>query len=132
MRFPRGWSRVAIIGLVGAGLAGNVGSSQKGQNPPQPTQNPGSAAPDPFQQPGDPKSKIDMPPFSSNDDKQAKLREEDRQKRLVADTEKLLTLATQLHEDVAKTDRHILSLDVVKRAEEIEKLARSVKERERG
>ena len=29
MRFPRGWSRVAIIGLVVAGLAGNVGSSQK-------------------------------------------------------------------------------------------------------
>jgi hypothetical protein len=132
MRFPRGWSRVAIIGLVVAGLAGNVGSSQKGQNPSPPAQNPGLSPPDPFQQPGEPKNKIDMPPFGSNDDKQAKLREEDRQKRLVADTEKLLTLATQLHEDVAKTDRHILSLDVVKRAEEIEKLARSVKEREKG
>ena len=132
MRIPRGWSRVAVIGLVGVGLAGNVGSGQKGQNPPQPTQNPGSAAPDPFGQQGDPKSKVDMPPFGSNEDKQAKLREEDRQKRLVADTEKLLTLATQLHDDVAKTDRHILSLDVVKRADEIEKLAHSVKEREKG
>ena len=121
-----------MIGLIAAGLAGNVGSSQKGQNPPQPTQNPGSAAPDPFQQQGDPKSKIDLPPFASADDKQAKMREEDRQKRLVADTEKLLTLATQLHDDVAKTDRHILSLDVVKRADEIEKLAHSVKEREKG
>ena len=56
----------------------------------------------------------------------------DRQKRLVADSDKLLALATQLHDDVGKTDKNILSLDVVKRAEEIEKLARAVKERMKG
>ena len=62
---------------------------------------------------------------------QTKLREEERQKRLVADTEKLLTLATQLHEDVSKTNKNVLSMDVIRRAEEIEKLARSVKEKMR-
>jgi len=56
----------------------------------------------------------------------------DRQKRLIADTDKLLALATQLHADVARTDKNILSVDVVRRAEAIEKLARSVKDRERG
>lgn len=65
-------------------------------------------------------------------EKQAKARNNDRQRRLVSDTEKLLALATSLHEDVAKTDKNVLSLDVVKRADEIEKLAHSVKERMKG
>jgi hypothetical protein len=59
--------------------------------------------------------------------RQAKIRENERQKRLVSDTEKLLVLATQLHDDVARTNKDILSLDVIKRADEIEKLAHSVK-----
>ncbi len=65
-------------------------------------------------------------------EKQAKMQNDERQKRLVDDTEKLLTLATQLHEDVAKTNKNILSIDVVRRAEEIERLAHAVKDRMRG
>ena len=65
-------------------------------------------------------------------ERQEKARSSERQRRLVSDTDKLLALATQLHEDVGRTDKNILSLDVVKRAEEIEKLARSVKERMKG
>jgi hypothetical protein len=80
-----------------------------------------------------PKTAADDPPFGkSPDEKQAKLRSEERQRRLVADTDRLLTLATQLHEDVTKTDKNIMSLDVVKRADEIEKLAHGVKERMKG
>jgi len=52
-----------------------------------------------------------------------------RQAELQRDTEKLLELATALKEYVGKTDENILSLDVVKKAEEIEKLAHSVKEK---
>jgi hypothetical protein len=59
--------------------------------------------------------------------RQAKIREDERQKRLISDTEKLLVLATQLHDDVAKTNKDILSLEVIRRADEIEKLAHSVK-----
>ncbi len=59
-------------------------------------------------------------------------RNTERQKRLVADTEKLLSLATELKQDVDKTDKNTLSVDVVKKADEIEKLAHSVKERMKG
>jgi nitric oxide reductase activation protein len=62
----------------------------------------------------------------------AERRNSERQKTLVADTDKLLALAQQLKADVDKTDKDVLSIDVVKRAEQIEKLARSVKEKMRG
>ena len=64
--------------------------------------------------------------------RQERLRQDERQKRLISDSDKLLSLATQLHEEVAKTDKNILSVDVVRRAEEIEKLAHNVKERMKG
>jgi hypothetical protein len=51
----------------------------------------------------------------------------ERQKKLAADTDKLLALATDLKKQVDKTNKDILSVDVVKKAEEIEKLARSMK-----
>jgi hypothetical protein len=52
-----------------------------------------------------------------------------RQAEIQQDTEKLLELATELKEYVGKTDENVLSLNVVKKAEEIEKLAHSVKEK---
>lgn len=64
--------------------------------------------------------------------KQSKARNDERQKRLVADTDRLLQLATSLHEDVSKTTKDVMSLDVIKRAEEIEKLAKGVKDRMKG
>ena len=62
-------------------------------------------------------------------EKMAIQRNDERQKRLVADTEQLLALATQLKDEVDKTDKHTLSLDVIKRTTEIEKLAKSIRER---
>jgi hypothetical protein len=56
----------------------------------------------------------------------------ERQADIKRDTEKLLKLATELKESVDKTTESTLSLDVVKRAEEIEKLAHSVKEKMKG
>jgi len=52
-----------------------------------------------------------------------------RQADIQRDTEKLLKLATELKEYVGKTDENIMSLDVIKKAEEIEKLAHDVKEK---
>ncbi len=52
-----------------------------------------------------------------------------RQEQIRRDTEKLLKLATELKAYVDKTDEHILSLNVIKKAEEIEKLAHSVKDK---
>jgi hypothetical protein len=56
----------------------------------------------------------------------------ERQKRLVADTDKLLALTTALKEQVDESNKDILSLDMIKKADEIEKLAHSVKERIKG
>ena len=66
------------------------------------------------------------------EEQMARNRNNDRQKRLMADTEKLLALATDLKEKVDKTDKNMLSVDVIKKADEIEKLAHSVKERMKG
>jgi hypothetical protein len=60
---------------------------------------------------------------------QVKMRNIDRQKQLVEDTQKLLALANELKADVDKSTKDTLSLDVVKKADEIEKLAHSVKEK---
>ncbi len=66
------------------------------------------------------------------EEQQATSRNADRQKRLQMDTDKLLSLATELKEQVDKTDKNTLSLDVIKKADEIEKLAKSVKDRMKG
>ena len=60
------------------------------------------------------------------------MREEERHKRLVADTTKLIELSNQLKTEVDKATRDELSLDVVRKAAEIEKLAHDVKERMRS
>jgi hypothetical protein len=65
-------------------------------------------------------------------EQQESVRSSERQKRLVADTDKLLALATDLKQQVDKTNKNILSVDVIKKADEIEKLAHSVKERMKG
>ncbi len=59
-------------------------------------------------------------------------RNEDRHKQLVADTSKLLQLAQQLQQEVDKSNKDQLSLSVLKKSEEIEKLAKSVKDKMRG
>ncbi|MGA9041940.1 MAG: hypothetical protein WB421_15515 [Terriglobales bacterium] len=62
----------------------------------------------------------------------AKKANEERQAQLKRDTEKLFQLSTELKQDVDKTNSDILSLDVIKKAEEIERLAHSVKEKMKG
>jgi len=57
---------------------------------------------------------------------------DDRQKHIVDDTAKLLQLATELKAAVDKSNKNELSLDVVKKADDIEKLAHDVKQRMRG
>lgn len=53
----------------------------------------------------------------------------ERQTQLRIDTAKLLALTTELKRQVDKTDVNILSMDVVKKAQEIQKLAKSVQEK---
>ena len=55
-----------------------------------------------------------------------------RQQEIKKDTDKLLKLATELKQSVDKSTANTLSLDVIKKADEIEKLAKSVKEKMKG
>jgi hypothetical protein len=56
----------------------------------------------------------------------------ERAAALKADTDKLLKLSVELKSYVDKSDENVLSLDVIKKAEEIEKLAKSVKDKMKG
>jgi len=59
-------------------------------------------------------------------------RNKQRQQQIKRDTDKLLQLATELKLSVDKTDENQLSLEVIRKAEEIEKLARTVREKMRA
>ena len=63
---------------------------------------------------------------------QAKKRNQTRQATLKRDTDKLYDLATELKRYVDQSNESILSVNVVRKAEEIEKLARSVKDKMKG
>jgi len=56
----------------------------------------------------------------------------ERQAQLKSDTVKLLRLSQELKDYVDKSNENVLSLEVLKKAEEIEKLARSVKDKMKG
>lgn len=83
--------------------------------------------------PGFPASTAPVDPARARMEKQAMLLEsQSRQAALRQDTNKLLALATELKQNVDRTGPNILSMDVVKKAQEIEKLAKSVKEKMKG
>jgi hypothetical protein len=79
------------------------------------------------------------PPMVDADDARARIASDmakkaakERVAALKHDTDKLLKLSVELKESVDKSDENVLSLDVIKKAEEIEKLAHSVKEKMKG
>jgi hypothetical protein len=77
-------------------------------------------------------------PYSDTDTQEklekemAKKAKQERQAALRNDTDKLLKLAGELKEYVNKSNENVLSLDVLRKADEIEKLAHSVKDKMRG
>lgn len=81
-----------------------------------------------------PADNSDQPPQMQKDaqkemEKKANLQ---RQADLKRDTDRLLKLSNELKDYVDKSNENVLSLDVVKKAEEIEKLAHNVKLRMKG
>jgi hypothetical protein len=128
-----GWSQQG----TGSGMGGQQGSGMGGMDP---TQSSGGgrrgSTSAPVAHPNAPvigNITPDMEPTTQQTmDDQARLRNMDRQRKLVADTEKLVALANELKSDVDKSSKNTLSLDVIKKADEIEKLARSVKDKMKG
>jgi hypothetical protein len=57
---------------------------------------------------------------------------EQKRADLLADTEKLYQLTQELKAEVAKSNKDTLSVSVVKKAQEVERLAKSIKERSRN
>jgi len=62
----------------------------------------------------------------------AKERSKDRYQSIKRDSEKLLELATELKQYVDKSGESVLSMDVVKKCDEIEKLSKSVRAKMKG
>ena len=130
--FNRRWAPVmivvAFVALLGLGVTARSQLQQ-----PQPQQLPG-------QPPGQGTGRF--PPIDggkpSDEDsateqrmrtKQAERRNTERQAQLVEDTDRLFDLAKELKDQVGKTNKDMLSVDVVKKADEIEKLAKSVRDK---
>ena len=67
-----------------------------------------------------------------NEARRSKELNKDRHDALRRDTDKLLALATELKDHVDHSNENTLSLQVIRKAEEIEKLARSVKNKMKG
>jgi hypothetical protein len=75
-------------------------------------------------------------PLSSGDDydpvmmeRRMRMLNAERQKQMVADTNKLFKLARELNDEVAKANESSFTLDQLRKIAEIEKLAKSVRER---
>src|SRR5690348_17391670 len=72
-------------------------------------------------------------PLSEEEAKMEREREKrfnkDRHEKIKKDTDKLLALATELKQYVDKTNENVMSVDVIKKAEEIEKLAHQVRDK---
>ncbi len=94
--------------------SGSQTGSQTQQQPPQPA--------------GEPETPLD----ARMEQDQAKMRNLERHKKLVDDTARLVSLAGELKADVDKSNKDTMSLDVIRKADEIEKLAHSVKEKMKG
>jgi hypothetical protein len=125
--------RVAMMGvalltgfseMISGQRNGGIGQSPLQNPPPLPGRGPIGGLP-----PIDGRDPTMDPMRPRLEEQQARTRNSERQKRLMSDTNKLLGLAADLKQQMDKTNKDV---DVVKKAEEIEKLAKSVKERMKG
>lgn len=111
--------RTFLSGLLTTSVAGGLAARlPAAQNPipPQDKRMPGDTSPE-------------TPPLALSDKRLLEENEKDIKKKV----EKLFELATELKAEVEKTDSSkVLSLNVVRKAEEIEKLARDIKNRSKG
>jgi len=111
--------RTFLGGLLTAGLAAGIAVRLPQGQPPQ--------------RPQDQKNGPDTPPESPLGPSAGKRILEENEKDIKKKVEKLYDLATELKAEVDKTDSSkVLSLNLMRKAEEIEKLARDIKNRSKG
>lgn len=96
-----------------------------GQRSPTPQPRPSPNAPDPHAPAG-----LDQPPMAGPD---TKSRDPKIGQQIKTDVEKIYELASELKQQVESTDLNsVLSLGIVKKAQQIEKLAKNVREHAKG
>ena len=78
-------------------------------------------------QPHDPAQAPNIPADMQR--KQMKELNQERHATLKKDTDKLLQVATELKQQVDKTNENQLSLEVIRKTEEVEKLAKSIRDK---
>ena len=111
-----------VVVLLGATPSlGRAAAYQTGQQTTRPTPNPGLPALD-----GGAADAHD-PLAATREAGRARAMANERQKKIMDDTARLLQLATELKTDVDKTTKDEMSLEVIRKADEIEKLAHDVK-----
>jgi hypothetical protein len=126
--------RISVMATLVMGAATGLASAQMGAVPPIQTTPQGSGRGGGIGMPsmdgrGQPPG---MDPLPRMEEQQARSRNSERQKRLVADTDRLLALVADLKHQIEQADKDGQPVDVTKKAEEIERLAKSVKERMKG
>jgi hypothetical protein len=116
-----------LAGLTGIAIVPVVGEGRLQQGPPGPPPNPPGVTP--HQIYPTPAAKG----MSDGDAEQTRqvdyeAANAERKRRIADESARLLKLATELKAEVDKTTKDTLSLNVIRKADEIEKLAHSVKE----
>lgn len=125
------WLRGNVLLIVSVSLV-SAGSSQRGIRPATPPPPANSTSSPLIYQETEP-----FPDAGGRDDtplsilaREARMRQEERQKHLTADTARLVELSKLLQAEVNRSGgKNVLSLENLRRTEEIEKLARKVRER---
>jgi len=115
--------RTFLGGLLSASVAGGMAA----RLPQQQQQNPTAPAPQDKRPPMD--AAPETPPIPGAEKRML----EENQKDIKKKVQKLYELATELKDQVEKTDSSkVLNLSLVRKAEEIEKLAHDIKNRSKG
>jgi hypothetical protein len=120
-------SAAVLVVVSGAGLhtgRGVVEAQKSGQGKNSPYLQPGNGLPT-MDQPGT----VADPVHVKMDEERVKAVNDDRHKRLAADVDRMVSLTGELKSDVDRTTKDELSLEVIKKAQEIEKLAHDVQSR---
>jgi hypothetical protein len=110
---------VCALFCVLPGYSQSSGASGGGQQPPH---QPSLSHPDPG-------SSDDGDPDATMFDRRIRALNVERQKQIVSDTDKLLKLARELNDEVAKANTGALTSDELHKIADIEKLARNVRQK---
>lgn len=123
LRFCAGLGWVVLLALMFGLVCGLAGRSQS----------PGGMGQQPIHQPSLARPDLGSPSPDDADpamvERRIRALNNERQKQIVADTDKLLKLARELNEEVAKANTGTLTPDELHKIADIEKLARDVRQR---